>query len=150
MMKDDNEIYLKRGERFKEAVKYLQENGHAKTQKDLSLSIGCSTSQISNAIKGKKTSMTKQLVWKLNKKYDNIFSEDYIWEGTGTLIDRKVDSILQMVSKTPVPYYIYKERIDELKKQQEEQKELYETIIQKMKDDISALRKDVKQLLKQK
>ena len=149
-MKDNDQKYIERGERFREAVRYLQDNGHAKTQKDLAEIIGCSTSQITNAIKGKKANMTKQLIWKLNRRFDNIFNENYIWDGNGSLIDQKVDRLLQMVSKSPVPYYIYKERIDELKQEMQNQRNSYESIIRGFKEELSAIRKDINKLLKQK
>ncbi len=80
------EIFLKRGERFKEVYEYLCSIGRIEKQKELAQIIGCTESQLSKAFRGHKSHMTENLIRKVNSKFDNLFNENYILNGDGTLL----------------------------------------------------------------
>lgn len=80
---------LLRGKRLGEAIEYLRSTKRIKTQEELADKVGCSANQISRAKAGNKKDMTSNLVGRINHKFDEIFNEEYIWNGKGTLLAHK-------------------------------------------------------------
>ena len=117
-----NELFIERGKRLHEVLDYLREQGRVKTQKEMAEAIDCTPSQLSRALKGREEDMTENLIHKINRGFDNIFSKDYIWEGKGTLLVNKgkPETPMATLNNTntetpPIPYIYYMQTVDELK-----------------------------------
>lgn len=84
------ELFILRGKRLGEAVEYLRSTKRIRTQKELADKVGCSANQISRAIAGSRKDMTSKLLGRINRYFDEIFNEEYILEGEGTLLKEPV------------------------------------------------------------
>lgn len=72
--------------RFYEAFQYLRNKGIVHTQKDLAERIGSSQANISSAIKGVERVLTDRFLHRFNSAFGNIFSEDWLLYGKGTML----------------------------------------------------------------
>ena len=91
------DIFLIRGKRLGEAVKYLRNTKRVRTQTELAEVVGCSKNQLSRAIAGSEKDLTQKFIGRINDAFDDIFNEKYIWDGKGTLLKEPEE-----IPKTPV------------------------------------------------
>ena len=77
------ELFLLRGKRLKEAVEYLRSTNRIRTQKELADKVGCSVTQLSRAIAGNQKDMNQRFIERINRNFERIFNEEYIWNGNG-------------------------------------------------------------------
>lgn len=124
-----NELFIERGKRLHEVLDYLREQRRVKTQKEMAETIDCTPTQLSRALKGEEKDLTVNLIHKINRGFNNIFSKDYIWEGKGTLLvnndkpdtpEARLDNINP--ETPPIPYIYYMQTVDDLKNQIKELK----------------------------
>lgn len=73
-------------ERLNEVYQYLRDNRGIHTQKDFAKDLGYTREYISAALNGKEKNLTDDLFESILERYPDVFNEEYIKEGKGTLV----------------------------------------------------------------
>lgn len=103
------ELFLLRGKRLKEAVEYLRSTNRIRTQKELADKVGCSVTQLSRAIAGNQKDMNQRFIERINRNFERIFNEEYIWNGNGSLLAKKdggtttQETVIKENAETTIP-----------------------------------------------
>lgn len=73
-------------ERLKAVFDYLKGQGIVHKQADLAEKLGVDKSNISHAMNGNERYLTNSFLIRLNKAFNNIFSDDWLVDGTGDML----------------------------------------------------------------
>lgn len=84
---------ISKKERMVALFSYLRYKGLVRTQRDLAEKLGASYSNISSAMKGEERSCTENLLKRINRAYEGMFSEDWLLRGEGNMLADKQPTI---------------------------------------------------------
>ncbi len=80
---------MEKRERFVEAYNYLKSKGLVHTQRDVAEKMKSSTSNVSSAFSGRETVLTDNFLRRFNKAYGNLFDNEWLVFGQGTMMAKK-------------------------------------------------------------
>lgn len=83
-----DEFSYERGKRLVEVYHYLKTTGRVKSQRDMAEVIGITETSLSKALKGSPKYTTTALFDKILRAFENIFDEEYLKTGTGSLLKK--------------------------------------------------------------